>query len=163
MSQYFLNHFALRRFDERNYFHVAATTSTSIGDVRVIGVCIPWRDAHVRTGRKDRRAWQDHLAYLDGLDRVLAQADDAKLIVAGDFNQRVPRKRQPFKVFEALEAAIPPGWPVVTEGLCDASGAATIDHVVVTLASGYGRCSIMSCSCRITSPSNRRLSRLPPM
>ena len=34
---------------------VAATTETVLGLLSVVGVCIPWRDAHVRTGRKDRR------------------------------------------------------------------------------------------------------------
>ncbi|MFT7553569.1 MAG: hypothetical protein ACI9BV_003905 [Rhodothermales bacterium] len=30
---------------------IAGTTDSSIGEVRVLGICIPWRDAHVRNGR----------------------------------------------------------------------------------------------------------------
>jgi len=51
---------------------VAATTSTPIGDLRVVGVCIPWAGAHVSTGRRDRRQWQDHEQYLRVLPDVLA-------------------------------------------------------------------------------------------
>src|SRR5688572_33230249 len=29
---------------------IAATTFTPIGPIRFIGVCIPWKDAHVRSG-----------------------------------------------------------------------------------------------------------------
>lgn len=31
---------------------ISGTTMTSIGEVKFIGVCIPWRDAHVISGRK---------------------------------------------------------------------------------------------------------------
>jgi hypothetical protein len=52
---------------------VAATTSTPIGDVRVLGVCIPWKDAHVSTGQRSRRPWEDHLTYLRELRAVVAR------------------------------------------------------------------------------------------
>jgi hypothetical protein len=52
---------------------VSGTTATSIGPVTFLGVCIPWRDAHVRTGRKDRSGWEDHSAYLMGLKRLLTR------------------------------------------------------------------------------------------
>jgi hypothetical protein len=42
---------------------VSGVTATSAGLLRFIGVCVPWRDAHVRTGRRDRAPWADHLAY----------------------------------------------------------------------------------------------------
>lgn len=38
---------------------VAGTTNSPFGPVRIIGVCIPWKDAHVRSGRRDRQPWQD--------------------------------------------------------------------------------------------------------
>ena len=38
--------------------------------IRFIGVCIPWQGAHVNTGRKDRKSWEDHLAYCQGLARI---------------------------------------------------------------------------------------------
>ncbi|HEY1051050.1 MAG TPA: hypothetical protein VGE39_14870, partial [Prosthecobacter sp.] len=52
---------------------VAGTTDTPRGPLRFIGVCIPWRDAHVRTGQRNRQPWEDHLTYLQHL-RPLLQA-----------------------------------------------------------------------------------------
>ena len=43
------------------------------GGIRFVGVCIPWSAAHVSSGRKDRRPWEDHLSYCRGLGRVLAR------------------------------------------------------------------------------------------
>ena len=84
---------------------IAATVQHPAGEIRVYGVCIPWKDAHVRTGRKDRTPWQDHSTYLDGL-RQLIQQVDAPLVVAGDFNQRIPRVSQPVSVAEQLSRSI---------------------------------------------------------
>ena len=42
---------------------VAGTTQTPQGDVRVIGVCIPWQSAHTNTGHKNRKNWEDHERY----------------------------------------------------------------------------------------------------
>ena len=60
-------------------------------DINVIGVCIPWKDAHVTTGRKDRKSWEDHISYLEGLQNILSNLTE-KTLVMGDFNQRIPRK-----------------------------------------------------------------------
>ena len=70
-------------------------------DIDVIGVCIPWRDAHVNTGRKDKQAWEDHIDYLRGLQQVLNQKEN-KTFVMGDFNQRVPRKYSRQDVYNAM-------------------------------------------------------------
>ena len=35
--------------------------------IRFVGICIPWRFAHVSTGRKDRKPWEDHLAFIENL------------------------------------------------------------------------------------------------
>lgn len=69
--------------------------------ITVVGLCIPWRDAHVRTGRRDKVIWQDHRTYLRGLQQ-LPCLGERKLVVAGDFNQRNPRYRQPSDLFDAL-------------------------------------------------------------
>jgi hypothetical protein len=37
---------------------VAGVKATVFGDVFVVGVCIPWRSAHVFNGRRDRVPWQ---------------------------------------------------------------------------------------------------------
>lgn len=102
--------------------------------VRFVGVCIPWRDAHVRTGRKDRTIWQDHLQYLAALKPLLNQyiKDPIPTCILGDFNQRIPRSRQPVKVFQSLENALNKDWQVATAGLLDGDGKLLIDHIVTS-------------------------------
>ena len=39
--------------------YIAGTTM----GIRFIGVCIPWKMAHVSTGRKDRKQREDHLSF----------------------------------------------------------------------------------------------------
>ena len=80
---------------------IEGTTQTSIGVIRFFGVCIPWRDAHVHTGRRDRKIWDDHIAYLEAL-KPLLDAVSGPLVVAGDYNQRIPRRRAPHNVFKVL-------------------------------------------------------------
>lgn len=102
--------------------------------VRFVGVCIPWRDAHVKTGRRNRTCWEDHLAYCRGLERVLVRysADRIPTCVVGDFNQRIPRVGQPINVAKALTQAIPGDFMIATKGLKDPDGADLIDHFVVS-------------------------------
>ncbi len=107
---------------------VAGTTSTPIGDLRVVGVCIPWAGAHVSTGRRDRRQWQDHEQYLRALPDVLA-SQPRPLVVAGDFNQRLPRSRQPEQVHRLLIDALA-GLTVATSG--ETPAGRLIDHVAVS-------------------------------
>ena len=80
---------------------VSATVQHPDGDFVTMAVCIPWRDAHVRNGRKDRKIWEDHLTYLDGLQKLI-DPDSKPLVVAGDFNQQIPRASQPHLVSEKL-------------------------------------------------------------
>lgn len=111
---------------------VAGTTETPIGDVRFIGVCIPWRDAHVRTGRRDRKPWADHLSYLRHLRSVLDRyTDERPTVILGDFNQRVPRVRQPTEVYAALMATMH-GLTFATAGPIDGAPTSSIDHVAFT-------------------------------
>ena len=83
---------------------VAATTMTSLGAVRVIGVCVPWYAAHVSTGRCDRRPWQDHIAYLQALTRL--PRDTLPIVWVGDFNQAVPNRRAPAEAVSLLSRAL---------------------------------------------------------
>lgn len=69
-------------------FVAGRTTCSDIGEIMIIGVCIPWSKAHVDSGRRDRTAWEDHIAYLNGLENVLRDRGDERLLVVGDFNQR---------------------------------------------------------------------------
>jgi len=40
---------------------------------RIVALCIPWSMAHVSTGRRDRKPWEDHLTFLKGLAPILAE------------------------------------------------------------------------------------------
>ena len=110
---------------------IAGRTTTSIGPLYVVGVCIPWRDAHVRSGRRDRLPWEDHLAYLRGLQGVLSELD-GPTIVLGDFNQRVPRRYQPEAVHSALLECLGERVSIASEGPLPPNGALAIDHIAHT-------------------------------
>ena len=95
---------------------VMVTTVTPDGPVRIIGVCISWQDAHVRSGRSDAQPWSEHLDYLDRLEDLLAGLDgEVPTVIAGDFNQRIPRGRQPLRVFDRI-CEVFAGWTIHTAG-----------------------------------------------
>jgi exonuclease III len=104
------------------------------GGVRYVGVCIPWRDAHVITGRRDRGQWQDHISFCRGLQHVLEDYSGlgTPICVVGDFNQRIPRVSQPEEVARALAEAIPDSFTIATSGMKDAGGDHLIDHFAVS-------------------------------
>lgn len=99
---------------------------------RYVGVCVPWRDARVRTGRRDREPWEDHRRYLDALHGVVRThaAAPEPLVVLGDLNQRVPRYRQPPDVYAALQHVLAKGLACPT---ADDAGwvRGQIDHLLV--------------------------------
>jgi len=106
----------------------AGVTATPIGSLNVVGVCIPWRDAHVRTGRKDREPWEDHIAWLTGFEALPYRRPASPTVVLGDFNQRLPRKYQPASVHEELLRVFEPFELATTGDLTGAPGLA-IDHI----------------------------------
>ena len=67
---------------------VSGVTQTSLGEVTVIGVCIPWFGSRTEARRKLERKmqWEDHEQYLAGLTEVLARASAKRLMAMGDFN-----------------------------------------------------------------------------
>ena len=69
--------------------------------IKIVGLCIPWRFAHVSTGRKDRKPWEDHLSFIKNLS-----FSNDKTIILGDFNQNIPKKNQPEIVFSSLKKMI---------------------------------------------------------
>lgn len=107
---------------------VAATTDPGCGPVRVVGVCVPWRGAHVTTGRQDRDPWEDYLEFLEHLAPVLARQPHP-LAVAGDLNQRIPRTRQPHAAFDLLIEAFH-GLHVPTADI--AAPDPLIDHIALS-------------------------------
>ncbi|HQE16476.1 MAG TPA: endonuclease/exonuclease/phosphatase family protein [Mycobacterium sp.] len=103
------------------------TAQTPSGPLRIIGVCIPWRDAHVSTGRADAQPWSEHMEHLDRLEELLAGFnDDLPTVIAGDFNQRIPRGRQPIRVAERL-AEVLGDWEIHTAG--SLPNGPHIDHI----------------------------------
>lgn len=74
--------------------HLGATVSSPFGPLRIHAVCVPWRDAHVFTGRRDASPWSEHLVFLESLgaafqpERSDPRLSERPLILAGDFNQR---------------------------------------------------------------------------
>ncbi len=109
---------------------VSGITQTSIGPLCVIGVCIPWRSAHVTTGQRNRRPWEDHKAYLEGLKEVIELLDDTPTIVVGDFNLRIPRRQAPIDVYARMEDAFGERFEIATRGL-SFNGSASIDHIAI--------------------------------
>ena len=107
---------------------IAATTDTSFGPIRFVGVCVPWRDAHVRTGMRNRLSWEDHRNYLTALLEVVRRLPENAIIV-GDFNQRVPKRGQPLDVAELLTFALGERFKIVTSGRIADVDDLSIDHL----------------------------------
>lgn len=111
---------------------IAATCHAPGTAIRAIGVCIPWRDAHVRSGRRDAAPWQEHLTYLAALGEYLGTLDDAvPTIIAGDFNQRRLASGVPSHVSPALDEVLG-RFQVVTVGTLPGLPAPIVDHIAVS-------------------------------
>jgi len=95
--------------------YIAGTTM----GIRFIGICIPWRFAHVSTGRKDRKPWEDHISFIKGLS-----INDKNTILLGDFNQNIPRRNQPEDAYEYLSNLIK-GMTLLTSNMA-------LDHIVIS-------------------------------
>ena len=112
---------------------VSGVTQTSIGEVAVIGVCIPWFGSRTKAGPwgEPKQRWEDHEQYLNGLAGVLEQSHAKRLIVMGDFNQKIgPGSRAPARLQSALRDAFPPDLRVATADLA-LEGRRSIDHIAV--------------------------------
>jgi hypothetical protein len=110
---------------------VDGLTDTPIGPLRVVGVCVTWRDAHVLTGRRDRAVWQDHVSFLRALRGHLKEST-TRTVVVGDFNQRLPRGSMPSECASVRAPSAMPVLAVGTAGLRDEAGNAAIDHLALT-------------------------------
>ena len=113
---------------------VAGVTQTSLGEVTVVGLCIPWFGCRTEAYRGgDRKArWEDHADYLHGLTGILARLPGERLIVMGDFNQVIgPGGRAPKHLQIALQDAFPPGTAILTADTAF-QGRKTIDHIALS-------------------------------
>ena len=113
---------------------VSGVTQTSVGEIMVLGICIPWFGSRTEARRTSERKkqWEDHEQYLAGLTEVLKRASAKRLIVVGDFNQAIgPGSRTPLKLRSALREAFPPGTTIVTSALAF-QGRKCIDHIALS-------------------------------
>lgn len=105
-------------------------------------VCIPWRMAHVSTGSKDRKPWDDHIAYLETLGAWI-RASKKPLVVMGDFNQAIPRVRQPKAIYTSLCTAFGDDFDFVTANL-SFSDKTSIDHISISKSLNSLRSGVIS-------------------
>ena len=113
---------------------VSGVTQTSVGEVTVIGICIPWFGSRTeaRRGSNRKMRWEDHEQYLAGLTEVLGRASAKRLIVMGDFNQRIgPSSSASRKLQSALQSAILPRMTIATAAI-GFQGHRSIDHIVLS-------------------------------
>jgi len=103
--------------------HVCATIATPSGPIRLHAVCVPWAQAHVSGGQRNRKVWEDHFNYLVSLRELLrreverTETASLPVIVAGDINQREqPMPYGSHKVREAwADVLAEAGLSVVTD------------------------------------------------
>lgn len=113
---------------------VCGVTQTSLGEITVMGICIPWSGSRTeaRRGAQRKRRWQDHEQYIAALCDHLRQAPSERLIIMGDFNQRIGQYGStPLKLRAALRSAFPPRMTIATAAI-GFQGRRTIDHIVLT-------------------------------
>lgn len=114
---------------------VSGVTQTSVGAFTVIGICIPWFGSRTEARRKSERKmrWEDHEQYLAGLTKILEGYPANRMLVMGDFNQRVGQivgqgSRAPRELQLALQNAFSPRMTIATAGLTF-QGRGSIDHM----------------------------------
>ena len=114
--------------------YVSGVTRTPVGDVTVIGTCIPWRGSRTEEYRESerKRSWEDHARYLDGLSELLNGVIGRPLIVMGDFNQRIGQgKFVPLYLRSALQDAMPEHMTIASSALGH-RGRRCIDHMALS-------------------------------
>lgn len=112
---------------------VSGVTQTSIGEVTVVAVCIPWFGSRTEPGRgqERRERWEDHERYLAGLAEVLARIPMERRIVTGDFNQVIGMgSRAPQRLRSALLGALG-GMTIATSDVVS-DGRRSIDHIALS-------------------------------
>ncbi len=113
---------------------VSGVTKTSVGELTVIGVCIPWHDSRARTSRGSecKKRWEDHEQYLHGLAEILGRPSAGRLVVMGDFNQQIGQGSfTPLRLRELLQRAFPQHMTIATPAL-GLQGDRLIDHIAIS-------------------------------
>ena len=113
---------------------VSGVTKTSVGELTVIGVCIPWRGsrAEASRGSESKEYWGDHEQYLHGLAEILGRQSAGRLVVMGDFNQQIGQgSYTPPRLRELLQRAFPQHMTIATSAL-GLQGDRLIDHIAIS-------------------------------
>ena len=109
---------------------ISGVTDTDDGPLRFIGVCIPSHMADVMYCHKDRAPWEQHKRYLKRLPEILSRYREP-VIIAGDFNQRIPRIKYGNKVAAELLEKTLNDYEIVSRNIpqgCDKQG---LDHIAL--------------------------------
>ena len=120
--------------------YVSGVTRTPLGEITVMGICIPWHGCRTekRRGAERKKAWEDHASYLKCLVELIDRMQDAPLpdmpmIVVGDFNQSIGQKRYapPLYMRAAVQDVMPRCLTIATSAL-GYDGHRTIDHTALS-------------------------------
>ena len=123
---------------------VAGVTETSLGEVTVMGICIPWAGSRASGPNTKRRRWEDHAKYLEVLGDVIDRASSRNLIVVGDFNQRIDQgSSTPVRLRGALERVFAGRLTVATAAL-GFQGRRSIDHIALSRDLAVGSLGVIS-------------------
>jgi len=119
---------------------IRSETHPPAGPLTFVGMVIPYFMSDVRFGTRDRRMWENHSRYLDGLLALAPHWPDTA-IATGDFNQRLPARFPPKSLRDKLESVFSK-MEIGTSGIIGPDGKRSNDHIA------YGR--YWSCSGRGT-------------
>ena len=108
---------------------LSATVETPKGPLNVIGLCIPWFASRVWIGKATN--WEDHRTFLEALSPVLEDLAQTPCLVAGDFNQRIPRSQQPREIADLLADTFK-DFAIPTAGERPETGRTLIDHIALS-------------------------------
>ena len=111
---------------------VSGVTKTSLGEVTVMGICIPWAGSRAAGPDAKRKRWEDHGKYLEVLATVIERAPAQRLIVVGDFNQRIGQgSGAPVGLRSALREVFSDRVALITAAV-GLQGKRAIDHIALS-------------------------------
>ena len=121
--------------------------------VHCMCICVPWHMCPTVKANGKVVPWAQHKAFLRELAPTLRELGDSPtpLIVAGDFNRRMPRRWGPIDAYDLLSDAFE-GLNIITADTLQPENAATIDHVAIT--SSFGPVAVRSLS--VIDPERQR-------
>ena len=123
---------------------VSGVTKTSLGEVTVMGICIPWAGSRAAGPDAKRKRWEDHGKYLEVLATVIERAPAQRLIVVGDFNQRIGQgSGAPVGLRSALREVFSDRVAIITAAV-GLQGKRAIDHIALSHDLSAGAIGVIS-------------------